>query len=446
MCSKKEFIDRLKELDIDNLKCFYQNVFLKLQEFLKSQIKQYKMKEEFDYIDRKNVFKYTLTFFEIEKNKVDILKDLGPSGSLFVNGYKITIQIDNRIKDNSRYMIVSFSKYKNLYFNENDVYLEKLDNVSTILINDDLTIFTNEIKGRMLPLTFSSLSKIINNFKIFESIVNYILLLISEDKIFPKEIIKEYAENQFYLPIKINDIVKCHNKRELIKLYLKNENIPKIINKFSLLKGYLLIKGSRYIEENEFQKLYILKDLEFIQWHMSIKESVIGLLTLYYEKILGVKDDEYYEDKVYIITDYIRMKLMSDDKILNLKIKSYRRLLEEHDKLAIKLRYKETKTIKIPKDSKFKNLKLSNDFEEIKTRKRIIEESVKQNNCVWSYAEDINKDKCRIYSTMYKGKRYTLEIRKRKNKFILVQLRGVCNSSAPIELHEKIKNILKEIS
>lgn len=47
---------------------------------------------------------------------------------------------------------------------------------------------------------------------------------------------------------------------------------------------------------------------------------------------------------------------------------------------------------------------------------------------------------------MYKGKRYTLEIRKRKNKFILVQLRGVCNSSAPIELHEKIKNILKEIS
>lgn len=210
------------------------------------------------------------------------------------------------------------------------------------------------------------------------------------------------------------------------------------------------MKCRKYVKDTEFQKLYIIKDLDFTQISVTVKESVIDFFTTYYEHTLGLKSNEiHYEDDGYgdqLIRDYIRMTLMSDNKILNLKIKSYRRLCEEHNKVSIKLRQKETKTIKIPKDSKFKNLKLPKEFEEIKTKKRIVEESIKQNNCVWSYAEDINKDICRIYSTIYEGKRYTLEIRKRRNKFVLAQLYGVCNSYAPEELELKIISMLKNIS
>ena len=206
------------------------------------------------------------------------------------------------------------------------------------------------------------------------------------------------------------------------------------------------MKCKKYVKNNEFQKLYILKDLEFTQWSWTVKESVIEFFTLYYEKALELKEyDEYYEDKLYIIKDYVRMKLQSSDKILNLKIKSYKRICEEHDNISIKLRQKETKIIKIPKNSKFKNLKLGNEFEEIKTKKRIVEESVKQDNCVWMYADYINKDKCRIFSTMFEDKRYTLEIRKRRNKFVLVQIEGKYHSKAPNQLITNIKNKLKNI-
>lgn len=385
---------------------------------------------------------------------MDILKKLDINGNLFKKGYKIMFQTDTR-EDMSRYIAMTFYKYEKLYFNSNNIYTSELKKISTIILNEDFSLFTNEIKGKMLPLTFSALSKILKSFEIrfieniFLSSIKIMLDFISKDKVFSKEIFNEYLEDRFYIPIKINDVNNCYNKRSLIQLYFKREDIPKAINKFSLLKGYLLMKCRKYVKDTEFQKLYIIKDLDFTQISVTVKESVIDFFTTYYEHTLGLKSNEiHYEDDGYgdqLIRDYVRMTLMSDNKILNLKIKSYRRLCEEHNKVSIKLRQKETKTIKIPKDSKFKNLKLPKEFEEIKTKKRIVEESIKQNNCVWSYAEDINKDICRIYSTMYEGKRYTLEIRKRRNKFVLAQLYGVCNSYAPEGLELKIESMLKNI-
>ncbi|WP_338631640.1 PcfJ domain-containing protein [Clostridium baratii] len=455
MCNKDTFIKALREGEKSNLKQLYMNLFNSATDFINSN-KNYKFEEEFEYSIGRTNLKYTLSFFELEKDKMDILKKLDINGYLFMKAYKIMFQIDTRAEDKSRYIVMTFYKYEKVYFNSNNIYASELKKISTIILNEDFSLFTNEIKGNMLPLTFSTLSKILKSFEIrfieniFLSSIKIMLDFISKDKVFSKEIFDEYLENRFYIPIRINDVSSCYNKRNLIQLYFKRENIPKAINKFSLLKGYLLMKCRKYVKDTEFQKLYIIKDLDFTQLSVTVKESVIDFFTTYYEHTLGLKeiDEMSYDDDGYgdqLIRDYIRMTLMSDNRILNLKIKSYRRLCEEHNKISIKLRQKETKTIKIPKESKFKNLKLPKEFEEIKTKKRIVEESIKQNNCVWSYADDINKDKCRIYSTMYEGKRYTLEIRKRRNKFVLAQLYGVCNSYAPEELELKIKSMLKNI-
>lgn len=455
MCTKAEFSIALNsKIQASNDKKQNELLGLLKRIVLKSNIKKSDkvICKEYNYSDS-GYFKYNLSFCDIDKYKREALQNFDLQGILLRKGYKINIELNERISvDRSKYLSIVFSKYKNIYFDEKGTYLSSIEKNVSIIINEDLSIYTNQIKSKLLPLTFSTLSSILSSFKVdfidnlFFDIIKIILNFTSKDNIFAKEIFNEYIKEQFYIPVKIVDIYKCHNKKELINLYFKNDSIPKCVNKFLLSKGYILMKCKKYVKNNEFQKLYILKDLEFTQWSWTVKESVIEFFTLYYEKALELKEyDEYYEDKLYIIKDYVRMKLQSSDKILNLKIKSYKRICEEHDNISIKLRQKETKIIKIPKNSKFKNLKLGNEFEEIKTKKRIVEESVKQDNCVWMYADYINKDKCRIFSTMFEDKRYTLEIRKRRNKFVLVQIEGKYHSKAPNQLITNIKNILKNI-
>ena len=149
------------------------------------------------------------------------------------------------------------------------------------------------------------------------------------------------------------------------------------------------------------------------------------------------------EDELDIVEDFIRMTFdYAKPKIFNLDIKSYRRLVEEHDKLSNRLREKKTPVIKILKDSRFKKLKLPKDFEEIKTKNRIVEESRIQHHCVWSYADKINRDQCRIYSIVREGERYTLEVVRRKGKFVLNQLLGKFNQLPPKNLESEVCQLL----
>lgn len=53
----------------------------------------------------------------------------------------------------------------------------------------------------------------------------------------------------------------------------------------------------------------------------------------------------------------------------------------------------------VPKNSRFKDLKLPSEFEYITTKKRLVKETAVQHHCVWSYTNSINKDRCAIYST-----------------------------------------------
>lgn len=98
----------------------------------------------------------------------------------------------------------------------------------------------------------------------------------------------------------------------------------------------------------------------------------------------------------------------------------------------------------MPKNSKFKNVNLPENFEHIKTKKRLILESQIQRHCVATYTYLINEDKCSIYSTIYKDKRYTIEIRKSRNKYYIAHIKGMFNSDAPTELIELINSKLNK--
>lgn len=131
---------------------------------------------------------------------------------------------------------------------------------------------------------------------------------------------------------------------------------------------------------------------------------------------------------------------------INISFKSIKKVKEAHDELSEKNYMKRTPGVKITKESKFKLLRkiLPPEFEWIKTRKRLIEETVMQHHCVWSYADKINKDRCQIYSYVDEdGKRYTLEFVIRKGKYVCVQMRGLANSEPPESFRTLVKEILK---
>lgn len=86
------------------------------------------------------------------------------------------------------------------------------------------------------------------------------------------------------------------------------------------------------------------------------------------------------------------------------------------------------------------------EFEEIRTRKRIVEEGFVQRNCVASYAEYINHDECAIYSFIspLDHKRYTLEFRMRKGKYYLRQAHCQYNKGCPNSVIKYIQSFLKQ--
>lgn len=164
MCNRDTFIKALREGEKINLMQLYMNLFSLATDFINSN-KNYKFEEEFEYSIGRTNLKYTLSFFELEKDKMESLKKLDISGNLFKKGYKIIFQTDIR-EDMSRYIAMTFYKYEKLYFNSNNIYTSELKKISTIILNEDFSLFTNEIKGKMLPLTFSALSKILKSFEI----------------------------------------------------------------------------------------------------------------------------------------------------------------------------------------------------------------------------------------------------------------------------------------
>lgn len=158
----------------------------------------------------------------------------------------------------------------------------------------------------------------------------------------------------------------------------------------------------------------------------------------------GNRIDEYI--LLEYIRDYIDMSREARRKI-NLCFLSAKKLRDAHDDLAILIANKFTPAIKIPDNSCFKNIRnvLPDNFEWIKTRRRIILEGSNMHHCVASYASHINLDKSAIYSLQYMDKkRYTIEFGISRNKYYVKQIHGVWNTSAPDDVINYVESFIKK--
>jgi len=143
-----------------------------------------------------------------------------------------------------------------------------------------------------------------------------------------------------------------------------------------------------------------------------------------------------------IVSDYVRMAFIGKEKVnLLLGKKGYKRL---HDEYQVKHRLKQNKIkLKIP-DTPLSKLVLPCDFKRIENNKDLVAESVRNNNCVWSYTDKINKGKCLIYTLDYNGEHCTIEIGFSRGKYCVRQLRKSCNQAVSEQTSAYIQDAVKQ--
>ena len=223
-----------------------------------------------------------------------------------------------------------------------------------------------------------------------------------------KDVYRDMLEcpKYFYPPISYEDTVKYHTKKEyFLATYKKAPIIRWNYNKRNIFLSYLVIKALEKVAMTDYgilqnvpdkylNAIWTKEDNESYYSYEGPKEIVNKFLAIFYK----MKQPDCFF-KAY---DYVRM--CHDSKTKVVLHYSVNRMIEEHDRFNESddrsTYMKQVKTFKIPKDSKFNDLRkiLPSEFEWIKRKTRLIDESIMQHHCVWSYYDKIANDKCAIYS------------------------------------------------
>lgn len=238
-------------------------------------------------------------------------------------------------------------------------------------------------------------------------------------------------------------------KSELVYLYsmINYEEIDKIIK-------FLYENVEIYNQQESDEKI---KNSQFgleTNYRLHIYQIILDYLLVRFEirkpnyskrQFINLDNSNY---KYSIIADYISMCQTQDLK-LNLKIKSYNRLVQEHDRVSFSISAANIPAIKPHK--KYPKIESEGSFEieKITDKKRLLIESEIQKHCVKTYSHSINSGRCCIYSFLDKRdkKRYTLEIQKKYNEskelvFFLNQIRGKFNEMPNSEILFQVYGIL----
>lgn len=210
--------------------------------------------------------------------------------------------------------------------------------------------------------------------------------------------------------------------------------IPQVLQKFPVNDVLILYKTIK--DYNQINKL-----CQFIAKNPT---SQFGLYQIIAEMLFN--DPTQY----WLVTDYIGDNLSLKTKNVSLKITSIKRWQDEHRKATAKRMLKGVPEIKVNDVYKKALEGLEYPYELIKTKDRLIQESVELGHCVATYANKINSGACAIFSVEYEGKRWTLEVISSdiqdKPIFMPIQFRGLYNAPAPDLIGKRVAEVLKNNS
>ena len=318
--------------------------------------------------------------------------------------------------------------------------------IHIVIFGDNNTIYY-EHSNRLVPLSIKKFISFVNNFPLNvtfgKELLNNIFSFYRNINPFVNDIENTIIQDKFFIvPLTFNELLQYHSKKDLfINKYKTSSSININWNKRDMNVSYLIIKSWNMVAPEYRNSLLQIKKIS----NYSRIDSDTTYETSCREFLKGyILDNVNDEDIGTLVNDYVNMCRIAKEKI-RINFRSVKSLHEAHDRLSEKTYMKNTPLVKIKKDTRFKKLRkiLPDEFEWIKSRKRLIKETVMQHHCVWSYADKINKDTCQIYSYVNEnGERFTLEFRVKRNKYVLFQIQGKYNQADCSEVSKYVCDIL----
>ena len=376
-------------------------------------------------------------------------------------------------------------EYEEFYEPVNEIKGEHLWLTLTFLVTKESRVYEgipikgNKYNRRWVPLQMKHLIPFMNT---SPEIMDFFYTLADNSKTyFVKDVlndIKEYGY-KFKIPITYDEACKYHSRKDFFESKYKNAGILRWnYNKNNMGLSYMILKCINYVDIRDYgilqnTSINLSKYIEGKGCNKISKTLICSFLSGYYkerfkltdEEMVNITDDDVGRERhsrlracEYAAQDYISM-CMEEHRPVVLHY-SANRVNEEHDYFNNNGDYqyylRNTKKFSVPKNSKFNELRkiLPKQFEWVKTRKRLIDESMMMHHCVWSYYNAIARDDCAIYSYYdIKGdfdvsnkkepKRYTIEFLYRKGKYVINQIQTKYDRGGGKLLGAEIEQILR---
>ena len=239
------------------------------------------------------------------------------------------------------------------------------------------------------------------------------------------------------LPLLITETAQYRTKQELFD---KHYHMPinGNWNKKNANLTYLILKLRPRMTDEAVARAMQCKNAPKVK---KIGKKTRYIMTyILYETVYSVfvgnyQGDGLLSDALYEEYENKKIKLLPENQTIN-----------EHNARQRNQKAQKVK-FRIKKNTKFKKLieSMPENYELIKTPKRLVNEAIMQKNCVASYDHKINSDCCMIYSAVFENVRHTIEIIYENGNYKIAQCYKACNQAADPQLVKELKNILKNI-
>lgn len=239
------------------------------------------------------------------------------------------------------------------------------------------------------------------------------------------------------------ELSQVNSRKDFIVQHLRHSDSPLQLTKRVLRYPLQVIYGLGTIKDQYCShKLldYLAKETALLEGsfnpHIVSRSSVEilnYLFTCYYkEQFRGQAIDEQ------VLQDYLHITLINE-ATPNIKIRSFKRLINEHDRLVEELAYTNLPDFTIPDAGLLSPSENGYVFQCICTKQQLLEEAKEMRHCVAIYASDISSGESVIYSISGK-ERATAEFSDLGNGYCLMQVKSYHNKEVSKNLTKLLEN------
>ncbi|MDE7363736.1 MAG: PcfJ domain-containing protein [Ruminococcus sp.] len=245
------------------------------------------------------------------------------------------------------------------------------------------------------------------------------------------------ASDGLLLPLLITETAQYKTKQELFEKHY-HMSVNGNWNRKNSNLTYLILKLRPRMTNEALARAMQCKNAPKIK---KVGKRRYVMTYILYETLYGIPVGNFHgdgllSDALYEEYHNKKIKLLPQNQTIN-----------EHNARQVNQRAKTVK-FRIRKDTKFRKLikNMPENYELIKTPKRLVSEGILQKNCVAGYADIINSDKCMIYSVVFENVRHTIEIIQVNGHYKVAQCYKACNQVSNPQLLKDLKDLLHKIN